>query len=127
MGSKVCGCVGCYADDTTFTCSDKDPDRLSHKLSEKYSLLSDFLVSNKLKLNDDKTHLMVMTTSRRRVSRLQGSQVEISTPTETFESSKCEKLLGGLLHQDMKWGEHILDNEISENKSILSMSGAGGA
>ena len=124
MGYKVCECVGCYADDTIFTCSDEDPDRLSQKLSEKYSLLSDFLVSNKLKLNDDKTHLMVMTTSRRRVSRLQGSQVEISTPTETVESSKCEMLLGGLLHQDMKWGEHILDNEASLVRSLNSRLGA---
>ena len=67
---------------------------------------------------------MVMTTSRRRVSRLQGTQVEIRTPTENIESSECEKLLGGLLHQDMKWGEHILDNEESLVRSLNTRVGA---
>ena len=124
MGCKECGCVGCYADDTTYTCSDRDPGKLAEKLSNKYKLLSDFLVSNKLKLNDDKTHLMVMTTSRRRAYRLRDTQVVLRTPTEIIESTECEKLLGGLLHQDMKWNEHILDNEESLVRSLNSRLGA---
>ena len=67
MGCKVCGTVACYADDTTYSCSDSEPERLSEKLSNKYRVLSEFLVNNQLKLNDDKTHLMVMTTSQKRV------------------------------------------------------------
>ena len=61
MGCKNCGTVACYADDTNYSCSDSDPDILTEKLSSKYKVLSDFLISNILKLNDDKTHLMVMT------------------------------------------------------------------
>ena len=93
---------------------------MTEKLSNKYKLLSDFLVSDKLKLNDDKTHLMVMTTSRRRAYRLRDTQVVLRTPTEIIESTECEKLLGGLLHQDMKWNEHILDNEESLVRSLNS-------
>ena len=79
MSCLDCGGVACYADDTTFTCAHADPDQLSQKLAEKYSVLADFLVSNKLKLNDDKTHLMVMSTSQARPHRLGGSQVQIRT------------------------------------------------
>ena len=41
--SNVC----CYADDTTLSCSDSDPASLSKKLSEKYRLLSDFMLNNR--------------------------------------------------------------------------------
>ena len=29
MGCKCCGTVACYSDDTTYSCSDSDPSRLS--------------------------------------------------------------------------------------------------
>ena len=46
MGCTDCGTVACYADDTTYSCADEDPDCLSQKLSVKYRVMSDFLVSN---------------------------------------------------------------------------------
>ena len=63
---KTCGCIGCYADDTTYSCSGSTSVEVSDQLSNKYKVISDFLVNNMLKLNDDKTHLMVMTTSQAR-------------------------------------------------------------
>ena len=39
--------------------------------------------------------------------------VEIRTPAKIIESSSSEKLLGCTIHQDMKWAEHIQDNEDS--------------
>ena len=88
MSCLDCGSVACYADDTTFTCSQVNPEQLSQKLTDKYRVLSDFLVSNKLKLNDDKTHLMVMSTSQARPHRLGDSQILIRTHTETIEQSE---------------------------------------
>ena len=66
---------------------------LSEKLSSRYRIMADFLLNNRLKLNDDKTHLLVMSTSqfRRKNPNL---QVEIRTPTEVILESKSEKLLG---------------------------------
>ena len=63
-------------------------------------MLSDFLVSNKLKLNDEKTHLMVMSTSQARLSRGKKNEpkVKITTPTELIEQSESQKLLVALLH-----------------------------
>ena len=65
------------------------------------------MVNNRLKLNDDKTHLMVMTTSqfRRRNPNL---LVANRTHTEIIEAT--EKLLGGW--EDLKWAEHLLTGEI---------------
>ena len=48
MLCKTCGSIGCYADDTTYTCSGTQAEVLSAKLSGKYKLMSDFLVSNNL-------------------------------------------------------------------------------
>ena len=58
-----CGMVVCYADDTTYTCSSPDPEEVSETLAVQYKELSDFLSSNKLKLNSEKTQIMVMSTS----------------------------------------------------------------
>ena len=59
---QECGGVCCYADDSTYSVAGDDPIELSEKLSQKYSVLADFLTANKLKVNDDKTHLLVMST-----------------------------------------------------------------
>ena len=124
MGCEKCGTVACYADDTTYSCADSDPVRLTEKLSSKYMAMSDFLISNQLKLNDDKTHLMVMTTSQKRKKMDQSAIVQIRTPTDLIDQSETEKLLGAYLHQDMKWGEHILDNKESLVSSLGSRVGA---
>ena len=90
--------------------------------------MSDFLVSNKLKLNDDKTHLMVMSTSQARAIRKgtikDSNLVAIRTPLEIVEPSESEKLLGCCLHQDMKFKEHIVSNEESLLRSLNTRIGA---
>ena len=124
MSCKSCGSVTCYADDTTYSCSSSDPDILSAKLTAKYKVMSQFLVNNRLKLNDDKTHLMVLTTSKTRRRLDPSTRVSITTPTEIITPSPYEKLLGGVIHQDMKWNEHLQDNEDSLMKSLRSRLGA---
>ena len=76
--------------------------------------MSDFLVSNRLKLNDDKTYLLVLTTSqtRRRVGA-ELRNVVISTPAKLLYPTPTEKLLGAWVHQDLKWSEHLQDNHES--------------
>ena len=90
--------------------------------------MSDFLVSNKLKLNDDKTHLMVMTTSQARAKRKgttkDSSKVEIITPNEIIKPTAYEKLLGCWLHQDMKFAENIINHDESLLRSLNTRIGA---
>ena len=47
-----CGGMCCYADDSTFTMADKEPARLSKKLSDKYKTVADYLTANILKVKD---------------------------------------------------------------------------
>ena len=127
MVCSTCGCIGCYADDTTYSFSGSDPIVLSENVTAKYKVLSDFLVSNKLKINDDKTHLMVMSTSQARLSRERKgntAKVVIRTPIKDIEPSESEKLLGCWLHRDMKLGEHLQDNDESLIRSLNSRVGA---
>ena len=48
-----CGGLCCYADDSTYTTSGKDPVQLSQKLSQKYSVMADYLAANRLKVNNE--------------------------------------------------------------------------
>ena len=124
MSCKLCGSLSCYADDTTYSCSDTDPLLLSEKLSAKFTAISEFMVSNKLKLNDDKTHLMVMTTSQLRKRRDPNPLVQLRTPSEVVIPSTSEKLLGAWIHQDMKWEEHLQDSGDSLIRSLSTRLGA---
>ena len=63
---QACGGLCCYADDSTYTVTGKDPEQLTATLSRKYGVMADFLTDNKLKVNDDKTHLLVMATVQKR-------------------------------------------------------------
>ena len=114
---QECGGVCCYADDSTFSKAEDNPEILSEKLSEKYSVLASFLTDNMLKVNDDKTHLIVMSTRQKRQHR-DTSAITIVTPTATITPSSVERLLGAQVHQDMHWREHILDNKESLVKSL---------
>jgi hypothetical protein len=120
---QECGGVCCYADDSTYTVQGNDPVELSRKLSQKYTALAEFLTANKLKVNDEKTHLLVMTTRQKR-RHLDTSSITINTPTAVITPSKVERLLGAQVHQDMHWKEHLLLNDDSLIKSLNKRAGA---
>ena len=111
MHCRQCGGVAVYADDSTFTISDSDHNALSDKLSQKFALMADYLTANKLKVNSDKTHLVVMCTDQRR--RHHPANAKITTEHEVIEASETERLLGAHIHQGMKWTEYIRDNKNS--------------
>ena len=120
---QECGGVCCYADDSTYTAVGSDTVELSLKLTNKYAVLADFLTANKLKVNDDKTHLLIMSTRQKRYHR-DTSTITISTPTATITPSAVERLLGAQVHQDMRWREHLLDNKDSLVTSLNQRVGA---
>ena len=66
--------------------------------------------SNKLVINVDKIHLMVMGSKRHRVIR---DEVVISVGGYSVKPTETERLLGGYLHQDMTWNVHIQSHQNS--------------
>ena len=106
MHCDDCGGICCYADDSTYSTSSPDQNELTAKLTDKYNLIANYMTSNKLKLNDNKTHLLVMTTSKMRQNR--NINVHIITPTEVVEPTSCETLLGNVIHEGLKWCQYIL-------------------
>ena len=69
---------------------------------------SQYLTANCLKVNSDKTHLLVMTTEQKR--RHNPTRAKIVTEVETIEPTEVERLLGAYIHQDMKWTEYLRNN-----------------
>ena len=120
---QECGGMCCYADDSTITVTGKDPAELTEKLSNKYNVVANFLTNNRLKVNDDKTHLLVMTTRQRR-RHVDTNSTCINTHSEVIRPSTTERLLGAEIHQDLRWREHVLDSENSLVKSLNKRLGA---
>jgi hypothetical protein len=113
-----CGGLCCFADDSTYSVSSDDQDILENKLNERYAVLAQYMGNNKLKLNDDKTHLLIMTTKQKQ--RLININVKIDTPTEEIRPIKSEKLLGIFIQDDLKWTDYIQNNEKSLIKQLNS-------
>ena len=124
MGDADHGSLCCYADDSTLTCTESEPAALSKKLTEKYKLVAEYMRNNKLKLNDDKTHLLVMDTGQSKVRVHANRMVEIRTPTENIQPSSSERLLGCWVDDNLKWSEHIRDNKENLIKSLNTKLGA---
>jgi hypothetical protein len=124
LGDIESGSICCYADDTTLTCIESRPAALSNKLTEKFKIIAEFMRNNRLKLNDEKTHLMVMDTGQSRVRAQASRMVEIRTPTDTIRPSSNEKLLGCWISENLKWSEHLRDNKENLVMSLTTRLGA---
>ena len=118
--------MSCYADDTTLTCKDSSHSELSRKLTEHYQSISKFMVDNRLKLNDDKSKLLVMSSSSVRIRSQSANMVTIQTDTEEIKPTSTVRLLGCHLQENLKWTQHIRDNEEnlmqSLNKRLYAVS-----
>ena len=110
-----CGALCCYVDDSTYMYSDSDPANLTAKLTDQYRRLADYMGDNRLVINDDKTHLLVMGTPKHAEAR---RHVSIDTGTVKISPIETEKLLGLNIHQNLKWKEHVLDNSKSMIKTL---------
>ena len=63
-------------------------------------------------------------TTRQKRRYVNTNNIRIQTPTATISPSPVEKLLCAQVHQDMRWVEHILENENSLVKSLNLRLGA---
>ena len=114
-----CGGICSFADDSTLTVSRKDPAELDQVIDIKYKEVEDFMVANKLVLNSDKTHLMIMTTPYQHRNH-HDFGITLNTGTEIIQPTYTEKLLGVYITNDFRFNEHLKENENSAFKSLTS-------
>ena len=108
-----------FADDSTLTISRSDPEELSPLIEKKYKDIARYMNANKLVLNSDKTHLLVMATPHQHIQH-QNFGITLNTGTEIIEPIYSEKLLGGNITNDFKFNEHLKENENSVFRSLTS-------
>jgi hypothetical protein len=77
--------------------------------------LEEWMNNNKLVINPDKTHLMVMGKS----AQLR-QQVSMVASGFCIKPSETEKLFGGQVQQSLKWNQHIADSKSSLIKQLTS-------
>ena len=99
-------------DDGAYSYAHYDPGILSAVLTRKFKLIEDWVNDNKLVINADKTHLLVLGPKKIENRR---KEVEIQAGPYRIKPTECEKLLGAYLHKSMRWNWHIRDH----NKSIM--------
>ena len=99
-----------FVDDGTVTFSHHNPEVVSRVLTSHYAAIADYMAANKLVINDDKTHLMVMAPTKLEDKR---KEVLIQAGNFTIKPTESQKLLGVGIHQSMEWKHHIRDDKDS--------------
>ena len=117
LDCKSCGSICCFADDSSLSISGKDAGDINEKISDKFQMVSQYMSQNKLVLNSDKTHLLVMAT-RNQHRRHENYGIVLDTGKEVIEPIDNEKLLGFRISNDFKFNKHVRDHEKSMS-SIL--------
>ena len=96
-----------YADDSTLTSTKETIAQLNTAVNENCSFVSKWMQDNKLCLNIDKTHLLVIGTSQR-LKRLNiAENLDMQMGSFPLVQSNSEKLLGVTVQADLKWTKHI--------------------
>ena len=104
-------------DDSTYSIAEADPDDLSSALTDQYQVISKYMAANKLVINDEKTHVLVLGTRAMDEKR---DMVRMQAGNHTILPTKQEKLLGCVVSDDLKWKHHILDDEQSMVRQLTS-------
>ena len=92
-----------FADDTNLLYINKSMKKINKHINHDLSLIVQWLRSNKINLNVDKTELVIFSPKRKQITkhlnfRISGQKIEISTRV---------KYLGIQIDQHLNWNEHI--------------------
>ena len=77
------------------------------------------MATNKLFLNSDKTHLLVITSAQQHAKH-NNFGIQLNTGSETIQPSNDERLLGAQVSNNFNCNSHIVDNDKSMIKMITS-------
>ena len=114
--------VDSYADDTTVTIAGNTLSEIENKLTLDGRKLGEWMKSNKLKLNTDKTHIMTIGTQQRLSSLTERLQVRLDDRQLLHDPSGSESLLGCKMDACLKWNHQVesLLSKLSRRISAIS-------
>ena len=106
-----------YADDTNLLLSGPDPDSIISDMNREIPKITQWLNTNKLCLNVNKTHFVIFKPGR---TSLHCSE-SLHMNQTTVKQERCTKFLGVMLDARLKWSDHIqyIRKKISKNIGIL--------
>ena len=119
----ACGSLCCFADDSSYSYSSTSAEEISATLAYKYETISEYMKCHKLKLNGDKTHVMLLMSDAARRAQPDLS-INLDTGLEIIPPSTSDKLLGGTIGQNLKFTDHIQNSEESMIKLLNKRLGA---
>ena len=116
---STCGGISCFADDSSLSKSSTNANILNEEIKEKYGEISEYMAANKLVLNGDKTHLLVMA-SEAKHKKHGNFGVFLDTGQEIIHPQDHEKLLGCSISSNFTWNEHLRNSDFSLHRQITS-------
>ena len=115
--------LGCdldvFADDSPLTVSVKSLEVIEDRLTVEGEKDSQWMLSNKLKLNADKTHLLTLGTQERLCNLTKHPHVQMDGVQLEEDQGKGELLLGCHIQANLKWQAQI-QNLLKKLKSRLN-------
>jgi hypothetical protein len=113
-----------FVDDSTNYFGHKDPNVVKEVTQRNYDTIEDYMHANKLKINGDKSHLLVLTKGDGMAGGVAAARrretVTLQAGGKVILPSKQETLLGGVIHQSANWKEMIRDGKKSVMKQLTS-------
>ena len=95
--------VDSYADDTTVSATARTITEISSTLTKDCTRVSQWMRSNRLKLNPDKTHVLTVGTGARVRNLEEQLEVTMDNTQLKEDEDNCEFLLGCRIQSDLKW------------------------
>ena len=95
-----------YADDTTIYDIQDDVNTLHSNLSDALSSLNTWCTENGMRVNVDKTKVMIITTNQKR-RLLTKNNFSLHYDNCVLNETQCEKILGINFQNDLKWDSHV--------------------
>ena len=114
--------IDAYADDSTISLSDFSVNVINKKLTEKCAAVSSWMKENRLKLNPEKTHGILVGTNTRVNKVTEPLKVFIDNIQVSENDSRCEKLHGIQVEHNLKWHKALPDLQIKLKNRLAGLS-----
>ena len=107
-----------FANDTSLFYSNNNIDHLEEIVNCELLKILNWLITNKLTLNTNKSNFMIIKPRQRKLSK----NVKLEINDEVLHEFECVKYLGVLIDKNLTWKEHIkyINTKVSKNTGILA-------